>query len=74
MADMVSERVKELAAQIEQMSSELRRSVMEEGTLKPSESTYSISERSIASLSSIRLRDQLPVKGSLLYYLRLQGR
>jgi hypothetical protein len=59
-ADMVSERVKELAAQIEQMRSELRRSVMEEGTLKPSESTYSISERlDRLIVEYIRLRDQL---------------
>jgi len=60
MPDRVSERVKELSAQIEEVRDELRRAVLAEGGLSASESTYSISDRlDRLIVEFIRLRDQI---------------
>lgn len=60
MADIVTDRVKELSAQIEEMRHELRRAVLAEGGLPVSESTHMISDRlDRLIVEFLRLRDQV---------------
>ncbi len=60
MADIVSERVRELSIRIEQMRDELRRAVLAEGGIPVSESTHTISDRlDRLIVEFIRLRDQV---------------